>query len=127
MPHAARRWACRLPCDSGAYLSASEKTPSLIFFLVQSSTFLKSHSTVSICVYHLLQESTGNERAYYVSGSDVLVLAILFGICHLDGRFISHFVSSVRRELGMRSILDKVMRMRHLLDKLKVKQDHRHR
>lgn len=98
-----------------AYLSASEEAQRLLCFLVRSSKFLKSHPTVSICVNHLLQESTENERAYYISSSDVHVLAILFGICHLDGRFISHFVISARRDLGMRSVLDTVMRMRHLI------------
>ena len=121
MPHAACCQACRLLCDSVAHLRASKEAQSLIFFLVQGSKFLKSHSVVSICVYHLLQESTENERAYYISGSDVLVLAILFGICHLDGRFISHFVSSVRRELGMRALLDKVRGTRCLMDKFKVR------
>lgn len=110
------RQACQLLCDSVAYLSNWEEAQSLIFFLMQSSKFLKSHSAVSICVYHLLQESTENERAYYISGSDVLGLALLFGICHLDGRFISHSVRSFRR-----APLDKVRRTRHLMDKFKFK------
>lgn len=92
MPRAAYSWKWRLFCDSEAYLSTSEKIQSLILFLMQSSKFLKSCPAVSICVYHLLQESTENERAYYISSSDVLALAILFGICHLDWIFVSHFV-----------------------------------
>lgn len=100
---------------------------SLILFLVQSSKFLKSCSTVSGCVHHLLQESTENERAYCISRSDVLVLATLFWIRHLDWRFISHLVSYVSERVGMKPILNKMMRMRHLTDKWKFKCDYRHR
>lgn len=103
------------------------ENPDLILFLVQSSKFLKTYPAVSICVYYLVPESTENERAYYISSSDVLVLAILFWICHLDWRFISHCVSSVSKELSMSSVLDEVPRMRHPRDKWRVRYDRRHR
>lgn len=68
-----------------------------------------------MCVPPFIREQ--REKAYYISSSDVLVLAILFGICHLDGRFISHLVSSVSKELDLRPISDEVMRMRYLTGK----------
>lgn len=60
-------------------------------------------SRVSRCAYHHFQACSEIGRADCISLSDVLALAILFGICHLHWRFISHIVSPNRKEPGDKS------------------------